>query len=165
MSSWLDAGSIGETMKPDPSKIGRSELRELLSLWNARCVGDDIPRIETVSPVDITPYLRNVMLVEIEESTGRIRYRQVGEELARFYGERVDGTYLDEMPGRFRRFAEPAYREVLSSREPSYARFRFVENWWIASYERLMLPLLAMEEDRIAELIVAIYPKVDRRTS
>ncbi len=149
-------------MLPDPTEIARSELRELYSFWQAQCGPEEMPRIETVSPVDITPYLPNVLLVEIEETTDRIRYRQVGEELTRFYGERVDGAYLDEMPGRFRRFAAPAYQEVLKTGRPTYAQFRFAENWWIATYERLMLPLLAMEEDRIAELIVAIYPRISR---
>lgn len=147
-------------MTINKSKIARQEMRELLSHWERQRSPAGLPRIETMSPLDIAPYLQNVMLVEIEQHTLRVRYRQVGEDLMRVYGQRIEGAYLDEMPLRFRKFATPAYREMLADPKPRYARFRFVENWWIATYERLMLPLVAMEEDRVAELIVAIYPTI-----
>lgn len=147
-------------MTVDTSNIAREEMRELLLHWDSQRGPQGIPRIDDMSPVDIAPYLKNVMLVEVEEHTQRLRYRQVGEDLTKVYGKRIEGAYLDEMPARFRKFAEPAYREMLADPKPRYARFRFVENWWIATYERLMLPLLAMDEDRVAEMIVAIYPKI-----
>jgi len=147
-------------MTIDTSKIARKEMRELLLHWDSQRSEIGLPRIENMSPVDIAPFLKNVMLVEVEQHSQRILYRQVGEDLTKVYGERIEGAYLDEMPKRFRRFAEPAYREMLDDPKPRYARFRFVENWWVATYERLMLPLLAMDEDRVAELIVAIYPKI-----
>ena len=147
-------------MTVDTSSMARREMRELLLHWESQCRSDGIPHIETMAPVDIAPYLQNIMLVEVEQHTQRLRYRHVGENLTRVYGEQIEGAYLDEMPLRFRKFAEPAYREMLADPKPRYARFRFVENWWIATYERLMLPLLAMDEDRVAELVVAIYPTI-----
>lgn len=144
----------------DKSHIARDELRALLAFWEDQRGEGQLPRLDMMSPVDLAPYLANLMLVEVEEHSQRVRYRQVGEDLTRIYGKRVEGEYLDQMPGRFRRFAEPAYREMLEQPRPRYAKFRFVENWWIATYERLMLPLLAMDEDRVTEIIVAIYPKV-----
>ncbi|MEQ8393764.1 hypothetical protein [Thalassobaculum sp.] len=145
------------------SGIQRGELRDILLLWEeARADKRRPPPVERFAPTELTPFLSHMIFAEVEPGMSRIRYRAVGVELSRIYGEDLAGRYLDEMPRLFRTFAEPAYREVLDRRDATYGSFRFVENWWIATYERLMLPLVDAE-GQIVEIAVAMFPRITKR--
>lgn len=149
-------------MGVDASRIRRPELRQLLRIWEARREPAGPPPKTRFAPVDVAPFLSNMLFVEVLGDGQRLRYREVGVELQRIYGEDVTDRYLDEMPRLFRTFAEPAYREVIARRDATYGDYRFVQNWWIASYERLMLPL-AGADGAVAEVAVAIYPRFEAR--
>jgi len=149
-------------MTVDRSAIRRPELRDLLHIWEARREGAGLPRKVRFAPVDVSEFMANMLFVEVSGQPPRFRYREVGVELTRIYGKDVTDLYLDQMPLLFRTFAEPAYREVLETRDATYGAFRFVENWWIATYERLMLPLVD-ESGETVEVAVAIYPRFAAR--
>ncbi len=151
-------------MPVDPSSIRRPELRDLLQIWEARLEGAALPRKARFAPVDVSEFMANMLFVEVSGQPPRFRYREVGVELTRIYGKDVTDRYLDQMPVLFRTFAEPAYREVIQTRDATYGAFRFVENWWIATYERLMLPL-TNDGGEIVEVAVAIYPRFVARES
>lgn len=153
-----------EWVPVSPSQIKRSELRELLSFWMAHVDGGTLPEVSRMPPDELTPYLANLIYAEIEKDTDRIRYRQVGEDLVAVYGRNLDGVYMDDMPRRFRAYALPAYQAVLRRRQPVYGEFRFLKKLWFVTYERLMLPLRADGEDRIAEIVVGIYPRIGPRS-
>ncbi|EDP63095.1 hypothetical protein BAL199_29997 [alpha proteobacterium BAL199] len=138
-------------------------MRDILLLWEeARSDKRRPPLVAQFAPTELTPFLSHMIFAEVEADTSRIRYRAVGVELSRIYGEDLAGRYLDEMPRLFRTFAEPAYRDVLDRRDATYGSFRFVENWWIATYERLMLPLVDAD-GRIVEIAVAMFPRITKR--
>ena len=139
-------------MPVDPSSIRRPELRDLLQIWEARLEGAALPRKARFAPVDVSEFMANMLFVEVSGQPPRFRYREVTDR------------YLDQMPVLFRTFAEPAYREVIQTRDATYGAFRFVENWWIATYERLMLPL-TNDGGEIVEVAVAIYPRFVARES
>jgi len=149
-------------MAVDPSKILRPELRTLLQVWNASRPGAGLPLRGRFAPVDVAGLMSNLLFVEVVGSRPRFRYREVGVDLIRIYGSDFTDRYLDEMPRLFRTFAEPAYREVIARRDATHGSFRFVENWWIATYERLMLPMVD-EEGAVVEVAVGIYPRFQRR--
>ncbi|MEQ9135804.1 MAG: hypothetical protein RLO51_11390 [Thalassobaculum sp.] len=149
-------------MSVDPTTVRRPELRDLLELWEARRQGAAPPSKSRFAPVDVAPYMSNMLFVEVLGSQPRFRYREVGVELIRVYGQDFSDRYIDQMPTLVRTFAEPAYREVIAKRDATHGVFRFVENWWIATYERLMLPLVG-EDGLVAEVAVAIYPRIEAR--
>ena len=151
-------------MPIDRTKIKREELLDILEIWDEIRGVRDMPREGEMGPIELAPFLQNLMLVDIHHPGPRIQYKQVCLELERVYGKTISGTFLDEMPKMFRRFAEPAYTEILDDKQPSFAKFRFVERFWIATYERLMLPLGNPRNDRVSEIIVAIYPKIKAKT-
>lgn len=138
-------------------------MTDLLLLWESkRSDKQHPPLVSTFAPTELTPYLANMIFAEVEVTGGRIRYRAVGVELSRIYGEDLAGRYIDQMPRLFRTFAEPAYREVIEKRDATYGSFRFVQNWWIATYERLMLPLVDRDNE-IVEIVVAMFPRITKR--
>lgn len=149
-------------MAVDQAKIRRQELRDLLGIWTSKRQGESLPAKTQFAPVDVTPYMANMLFVEVLGSRPRFRYREVGVELIRVYGQDFSDRYIDEMPTLIRTFAEPAYREVIEARGPTHGVFRFVENWWIATYERLMLPLIDADGS-VIEVAVAIYPRIEAR--
>jgi hypothetical protein len=151
-------------MQLDRTKIKRVELLDILDVWDELRGERDMPREGEMGPIELAPFLQNLMLVDVHYPGPRIQYKQVGLELERVYGKTISGKFLDEMPKMFRRFAEPAYTKVLDEKEPSFAKFRFVERFWIATYERLMLPLHNPRSGRVSEIIVAIYPKIKAKT-
>lgn len=149
-------------MPVEPSEIRRPELRYLLQVWETSRLGGELPLRHRFAPVDVADLMSNLLFVEVIGSRPRFRYREVGVELIRIYGSDFTDRYIDEMPRLFRTFAEPAYREVIAGRDATHGSFRFVQNWWIATYERLMLPLLD-DDGAIAEVAVGIYPRFQRR--
>ena len=149
-------------MALDSSKIQRSELRRLLQAWEASRPPGGLPPRRLFAPVDVAELMANLMFVEVIGSRPRFRYREVGVALIKVYGSDFTDRYIDEMPRLFRTFAEPAYREVMLKREATHGSFRFVQNWWIATYERLMLPLVD-DDGIIVEVAVGIYPRFQRR--
>ncbi len=149
-------------MTVDPSKIRRHELRELLQIWESRRQGATLPTKAGFAPVDVAPFMANMLFVEVLGERPRYRDREVGVELIRVYGKDFSDCYIDEMPTLVRTFAEPAYREVVAARDATHGVFRFVENWWIATYERLMLPLIDAD-GHVTEVAVAIYPRIEAR--
>lgn len=151
-------------MPIDRTKIRRQELVDVLDIWDELRGEREMPREGEMGPIELAPFLQNLMLVDIHYPGPRIQYKQVGLELERIYGKTVSGKFLDEMPKMFRRFAEPAYTAMLENKEPSFAKFRFVERFWIATYERLMLPLHNPRDDTVSEIIVAIYPKIKAKS-
>lgn len=151
-------------MTVDPAIVRRPELRELLALWQSCRDGPGPPAKARFAPVDVAPYLSNMLFVEVSGSRPRLRYREVGVELIRIYGSDFSNCHIDEMPALVRRFAEPAYHEVIAARDVTHGVFRFVQNWWIVTYERLMLPLVD-RDGVVTEVAVAIYPRIRARTA
>lgn len=160
-AGWIqtDNPDTARPMTVDPATVRRPELRELLALWEARRHGNDPPGKLQFAPVDVAPFMSNMLFVEVSGSRPRLRYREVGVELIRIYGSDFSDRYIDEMPALIRRFAEPAYHEVIAARDATHGEFRFVQNWWIVTYERLMLPLVD-RDGAVTEVAVAIYPRI-----
>lgn len=146
-------------------KIVRRELLTLLKSWDLCRDGRRMPTAGELGPSQLSPFLSNLALVDVIQPGTRILYKQVGSELEWLYGKPLSGIFLHEMPRRFRFFAEPAYRSLIEERMPAYAQFRFVKRFWIASYERLMLPLSDRSGERVAEILLAIYPKIQKTSA
>lgn len=150
-------------MRLDPSQLHRPELQELTALWDKARRGGGIPAIGGLSPVDVAPYLAHIVIVEVEETTDRIRFLQMGRELTPLFGDDMVGRYLDEMPAALRDHVEGTYRAMVAERAPQYAEFEVAGDSWMVIFERLMLPLRDESTDRVAGAMVAIYPRISIR--
>jgi len=141
----------------------RRELWELLDIWDGARRGGRMPTTGSFGPIELAPFMQNLIVTQVIWPGPRFRYDMVGDELERIYGSRVSGRLLSEMPRKFRRFVEPAYREVVETKAPTFNKFRFMKSFWIASYERLMLPVGDARGFHVVEIIVAIYPSFSLR--
>lgn len=147
-------------MSLDISQLRRPELQELMARWEQGRHGRGIPAVGTLCPVDVTPFLSHIVIVEVEETTDRIRFLQMGRELKPIFGDDLEGRYLDELPSGLRSQVEDTYRVMVSDRVPQYAEFEVAGDSWMVIFERLMLPFRDVATDRVAGAMVAIYPRI-----
>lgn len=122
--------------------ISHPELAELLSYWERRRGERAMPSRADMDPVDLPRrLLPHLFLVDVEDAPRRYRYRLVGTELTALMRRELKGQYIDEMPFLFRKFALPAYAEVMEKRTPVYREVNAIEALWRIRYKRLLLPL------------------------
>jgi hypothetical protein len=97
-----------------------------------------MPSRADMDPVELPrALLPNLFLVDVEESPRRFRYRLVGTELTAIMRRELTGRYIDEMPLLFRKFALPAYAEVMERAGPIYREINAIEALWRIRYKRL----------------------------
>ncbi|SME88965.1 PAS domain-containing protein [Tistlia consotensis] len=120
------AAPPSEAAEAAPDVIAEAELRQLFDYWQARRVGDRLPRRAAIDPIEmggrLLPY---VMLVELLESGTRFFYRLVGTDVA--FGVDPTGTVLnDAVPeGGYRKHIVELYCLGAASRNGLYARFGY----------------------------------------
>ena len=137
-------------------RIGDGRMVELYDYWSDKRAGEAMPSRTDVDLLDLPAQLPNLFLVEVEHSPRRYRYRVVGTNLTEVLQENIAGRYVDEMPWLFRRYAEPAYAEVLDAAAPQYREIRIFRTLWRARYRRLLLPL-GTPDDPIDMVLGCIY--------
>jgi hypothetical protein len=138
-------------------EIGHPALRDLHRYWEARRSGRAMPSRADMDPVELPrALLPNLFLVDVEGSPPRFRYRLVGTELTAVMRRELRGRYIDEMPFLFRKFALPAYAEVMARAAPTYREINAIEALWRIRYKRLLLPL-SEDGARINMILGAIF--------
>lgn len=119
------------------------ELRQLYVYWLAKRGSRRAPSRADIDPVELARLLPHVVLLDVEQSPLRFRFRLVGTAVAKGFNVDPTGTYFDEMEHT------PEQRELNQ-------RLMAVADWgpplsgtWDytgadgrhVSYERLALPL------------------------
>lgn len=140
-----------------PLEIGHPDLAALHRYWEERRGERPMPSRADMDPVDLPRrLLPNLFLVDVEEAPRRYRYRLVGTELTAVMGRELARQYIDEMPFLFRKFALPAYEEVMRTAAPTYREINAIEALWRIRYKRLLLPL-SSDGARIDMILGAIF--------
>ncbi len=147
-------------MTLDASQLRRPELQNLLALWQSGCCGSGIPAVGGLCDAELAPFLGHMVVIEIDESTDRLRFQQVGQELTPIFGDDLDGRYLDDLPSELHGYVEEMYRSLVANRAPQYAEFEAAGDSWMVIFERLLLPIRDAASDRVAGALVAIYPRI-----
>lgn len=147
-------------MSLDAAQLRRPELRELMALWEKGGRGRGIPAVGALLPSDVAPFLGHLVIVEVEETTDRIRFLQMGDALAPLFGDDMVGRYLDQMPLALRGDVEGTYRTMIAEGAPQYAEFEVAGGSWMVIFERLMLPFRDVVSGRVTGGMVAIYPRI-----
>lgn len=121
-------------------------LQKLLDDWMSRLQGGQPLPVEPALdlldlPLDV---LRYCLLVDVRDDTdgGRFRFRYVGQEIVRRYGEDPTGRYLDEMDfGDKTQLVRAHYKQAVERHEPVrfYGEVRKKDGRWLR-FERLLLP-------------------------
>ena len=140
-------------------EIDHPELKSLYELWQRKKpAGKAMPPPVAIEQEELWPWLPNLAVVEVEDRPKRrFHYTNVGAELVRVLGLELSGRYLDQTPLIFRKFATPAYEELMSERATTFSKVEGFIPIIRVRYRRLMLPLSA-DGQRISTILAAFYP-------
>jgi hypothetical protein len=143
--------------------INHPELARLFRYWDRRRGERAMPAYADIDVAELAELQANLFSVDIvagDVTAGgaepRFRYREVGSALTAIMEQDLVGKFVDEMPLLFRKFALPAYREILRARRPTYKETNRFEGWMVIRYRRLMLPL-SSDGETIDTILGAIY--------
>lgn len=132
-----------------------SALNALLDFWLEKCVGTNPPVSATISPVELRPWARNIVVFEILGDSDFV-YTYYGQALAAAFGRSQLGATLDALPKSQRDVLTAEYelvrRECLPAARTHTADFGSGLRTW----ERLVLPLTS-DGETVDKLIVAAY--------
>ncbi|MDF1791828.1 MAG: PAS domain-containing protein [Thalassobaculaceae bacterium] len=82
----------------DPSNDLQFErLRDLFSLWTARCHGDRLPTRGDFSSEELMSFAGRVVLIDVERAPFRLKWRLIGAYITEVVGRDSTGRYLDEV--------------------------------------------------------------------
>lgn len=137
----MDQAPRGKLHNETRLRIGDGRMVELYDYWDGKRGDRAMPSPVDIDLLDLPIQLPNIFMVDVEQSPRRYRYRAIGTNLTEILKEDLTGRYIDEMPWLYRRYAEPAYGELIASGQPQYKEIRIFRQLWRARYRRLMLPL------------------------
>jgi hypothetical protein len=130
-----------------PDDARHPALRQFYDYWVSKCVDGRPPARHDVDPVEMKPFLRYVIMFDVERVNGvyRFRHRLVGTHIVELFAEEVTGRYVDEMVGDdeyprvYRRLVD-----VVERQEPVYGTYHApTPHRDFAKYEHLTVPLAA----------------------
>jgi hypothetical protein len=108
----------------DPSSVTSEKIHALLDYWSARRQGTDWPLRKSIIPWEITRYLPNIVISEINRKTHQVYYRLVGTKVVEMSRFDFTGRWLHEMspaseePGVW----EQAYAMILETGSPVFGQ-------------------------------------------
>jgi hypothetical protein len=141
-----------------PQKIRDSRLRGLWEYWSAKCDGAALPGRAAISPLEMRPWLGNLLLMDVVEGGRDFRYRLHGTQLVQLFGADLTGRMVSSLAVRDvdRLLAEG--RLVVASRDWHYTEETVVAEKQHIAIAKLILPLAANGRD-VDMLIVGIYSR------
>ncbi len=123
--------------------IDSPRLQTLYEYWCDRRAGRSMPTRADIDPLDIRRLLPNLLLIDVEPGSGRLKVRVAGTTVVQMYGSDYTGRYLDEIDFGDRRAAVLYdYTTCLETRLPYAAEHSFWTNRDVTyRVERIILPL------------------------
>lgn len=144
----------------EASHFDHPKLNEALALWLSEA-GHGHPSRNAVTARKLKPFLPNVTLIErsAEEGRGRYRFKLVGTEISRLFGEKTGAFLEDAVPLAFVERWSAAYDAVFSANCPIRALTRFeLDRVSFLDGETFFAPL-RNEDGEGSVLLAATYMK------
>ena len=126
------------------NSIRSALLRRLYGYWQELKNGHQVPLSGSLDPLQIHPQiLPHIMLLDVEEGGHMFRFRLLGTEVVKAYGEEVTGQYLNRIDlGDFADDVIENYREAVRTRKPVCFEGSYDKSCGRhLTAERLVLPL------------------------
>ena len=119
------AQNLDEQAAAFKAQLVTAEQRQLFDYWDARCIGDALPKRADIDPIDFPRLLPSISLLEVENADQRhaehrVRVRLAGTRLRDMYGRETTGLYLDEfLPPQNDSYWTAAFTRVISQGKPA----------------------------------------------
>jgi len=117
--------------------------------WLDKCGDRTFPSRADIDPTDLAPHLGNLVLIDVERTPMRLRYRLIGTRITQVMNRDSTGKYYDEI------YPEPLLRQIYASFQWMIDHYRPLRTFGEAfypdrnfyHYEILNLPLAANGRD------------------
>jgi len=138
--------------------INHPQLAQLYRYWDRKRGDRAMPSRLDILPEELGGLLGNLFMVDVvrDGDEPRFRYRLVGTALTAIMDQELTGKFIDQMPFLYRKFALPAYREILRAGRPTYKETNAFEGWLVIRYKRLLLPL-SSDGEQVDIVLGGIY--------
>ncbi len=123
--------------------IESPRLQALYAYWNERRAGRPMPSRADFDPIDIPRLLPNLILIDVDQDTQRLKVRVAGTTVVEMYGSDYTGRYLDEIDFGDRRAAVLYdYNTCLRTKQAYVSEHSFWTDRDVTyRIERVILPL------------------------
>ena len=105
--------------KFDMDDLPNDIMRQIYQYWLDKKGDCLMPSRADLKPEEMAKLLPYLTLVDVEVETGRYRFRLIGTETVKIFGQDVTGAYLDEMPGA-ESYLKTRYDWLVKEKRPYY---------------------------------------------
>lgn len=142
----------------DPIAIRDSRLLGLFRYWRGKCQGCAMPARRDIDPIEMKPWLGNLLLVDFPPDPMQYRIRLDGVNLVQFYTSSREGKGVEALTSEEeRRIVLPQYMAVLETKQPAYYEAEFVTSEGIVTSQRKLLLPLSEDGLRVNMVLGGIY--------
>jgi len=148
----------------DPVEIRDARLLGLLQYWRSKCQGDVMPARRDIDPIEMKPWLGNLLLVEFPADRMQYRIRLEGVNIVHFYGTSRQGKGIEALTSEEeRRILLSQYFIVLDHKQPAHYETEFVTSEGILTFQRKLLLPLSDDGERVNMILGGLYfDRMDR---
>jgi hypothetical protein len=141
-----------------PGDARHPALRYLYQYWRLKAQGGRVPARRDLDPADMKPFLKYVIMFDVERHGGvyRFRHRLVGTHIVDLFAQDLTGRYVDQVSSAGH-YAEvyPRLAGVVDTRAPAYGVYYApTPRREFAKYEHLTLPLVS--EDNQVDVLIGV---------
>ena len=102
------------------SQMRSRRVQRLHEYWRSKAeMRGSVPQRRDIDPIELPDLLPNLMLLDVEPSPLRFRYRLVGTRIVDFSYDDFTGTYLDEAGWVEEKGFTRAYTDAVTERRPT----------------------------------------------
>jgi hypothetical protein len=142
----------------------REKTKALFGYWR-RLQATGKPTRGSLDPLEMKPYLANLLTGNVEADPFRVLYKLVGTTVAEYSQSDFSNRYLDELEysGRDDVDWEGCYRVLHATRKPVFGEcsLKGAAGRVIASYEYAILPLWRADDPAGSFVAIEVYDGID----
>lgn len=136
-------------------KLEKPILQQLQAYWEEKRAGRPYPARQDIDPLELRFIIGHLILVDIEPSPLRFRYRLFGTAIVQRQGFDMTGKYLDQHPWPdLAEMARQSYCEVMQTGQPALIRRHGLVSDGYVDHQSLILPLGHSQVDMIMAGVV-----------
>jgi hypothetical protein len=154
-------------LPPERAEQVRSDKTRALYAYWQRLQAAGKPTRGSLDPLQMKPYLANLLTGNVEADPFRVLYKLVGTTVVEYSQSDFSNRYLDELDysGRDDVDWEACYRLMHSTRRPVFGEcsLRGAAGRVIASYEYAILPLWRGDDPAGSFVAIEVYDGIDSR--
>ena len=131
---------------PDPETFPHLLLKEFLATWQAmpRTDACPLPQVRDFDVFTFRHAIGHMMYLDVIDGGRDFRYRVYGSRIAQFSGFDLTGKYLGhaDAPSISRDFMLACYKALIRRQEPLFTQHKSPRDFLVATWSRLLLPLV-----------------------